>query len=469
MSNVIVRAQKEVFLATNYWQNGIASKFITNAMKELSRRAGERGDKIIMKIIYDRGNPKQLLEPHYNVGEKEYTGKNVGLPHPSEIPNIDLQVINYHQPMLGTFHAKYMVVDRNIAILQSNNIQDNDNVEMMVHLEGPIVDSLYDMALISWHKALDPVLPSYNSPAARGGLGSFGERHTAMFTSGATLRGSSVVMDTSKMTPRQAYGRDGSPIHQPGAVDPSVDGPSDYKHRTDIVTGPTTTHSVTHPHPDSGPDKVVNGHEEHGNLVNGSTKDIQNGASDLVAEKFLGGGDQVIPQSQIQEPSRQDHPLPEHMTDDPHYDDDIAGEVARVQTAVSPKTDMTRMRAVTKHLNHTTNEGFEGSAPECPTGEEMTPYIPHPAHEPFPIAMVCRPPYGPPNHKSVSNPQNAAWLSALRNAQKNIFIQSPTLNAAPLVPAIIAACERGIDVYCYICLGYNDTVRISRPLASCTC
>jgi hypothetical protein len=30
---------------------------------------------------------------------------------------------------------------------------------MMVHLEGPIVDSFYDMALLSWANAMDPPLP----------------------------------------------------------------------------------------------------------------------------------------------------------------------------------------------------------------------------------------------------------------------------------------------------------------------
>jgi hypothetical protein len=123
------------------------------------------------------------------------------------------------------------------------------------------------------------------------------------------------------------------------------------------------------------------------------------------------------------------------------------------------------MEAITRHLNHTTNQGFKGTAPPFAPGEEMTPYIPHPTHEPFPIAMVNRPPYGAPNHKSVVNPQNAAWLAGLHHAQKNVFIQSPTLNAEPLVPAIIAACERGIDVFCYICLGYNDTVRFHPPYA----
>lgn len=77
-----------------------------------------------------------------------------------------MQVINYHRPIFGTFHAKFMIVDRRVALLQSNNIQDNDNLEMMVRVEGAIVDSLYDTALISWGKALEPPLPMLDSPAA---------------------------------------------------------------------------------------------------------------------------------------------------------------------------------------------------------------------------------------------------------------------------------------------------------------
>jgi phosphatidylserine/phosphatidylglycerophosphate/cardiolipin synthase-like enzyme len=136
MSNCIVRAEKEVFLATNYWQASNASTLITNALRELSRRAGERGQKVVVKIIYDRGNPKQILDNHQDVSATDYTAKvyqpkallfstnrkqNVKLPNPEELPHLDMQVVNYHRPVFGTFHCKYMVVDRRIAILSSNN------------------------------------------------------------------------------------------------------------------------------------------------------------------------------------------------------------------------------------------------------------------------------------------------------------------------------------------------------------
>jgi hypothetical protein len=38
---------------------------------------------------------------------------------------------------------------------------------MMVHLEGPIVDAMYDTLLISWHKHLEPALPMIGRPAAK--------------------------------------------------------------------------------------------------------------------------------------------------------------------------------------------------------------------------------------------------------------------------------------------------------------
>lgn len=92
-------------------------------------------------------------------------GGKVKLPAASEIPNVDLRVINFHRPVFGTFHAKFTVIDRRVALIQSSNIQDNDNLEMLAHIEGPIVDSFYDSALLSWGKAPDPPFPLLDSPA----------------------------------------------------------------------------------------------------------------------------------------------------------------------------------------------------------------------------------------------------------------------------------------------------------------
>lgn len=78
----------------------------------------------LCRTVYDRGNAQQVIAPHQAVDVKTYTGDKVKLPAPEDIPGCDLQVQNYHQPPVGTFHSKYMVVDRKVAILNSNNIQD---------------------------------------------------------------------------------------------------------------------------------------------------------------------------------------------------------------------------------------------------------------------------------------------------------------------------------------------------------
>jgi len=371
MAKIITQAEKEILLATNYWKDGEATKILTNAMKELSRRAGERGTRVVMKLIYDRGSIAQILEPHQIVTEKVYTGTGIGLPARHEIPNIDLDVMNYHRPALGTFHAKFMIVDRKLALLQSNNIQDNDNMEMMIHLEGPVVDSLYDMAVISWHRKLEPPLPCLNS-------------------------------------------RPGGGVSRKDNGDPIQ---------------PQQTHFV-------------------GYKANEEATGVSSNENMPIKDE-----DVPVTQLSVQTPLESHGPLAGCTSDESQ-----PAEVARVQESASPSLDQSRMQGVSNRLNHTTNVGFQGDAPECTPGSEMAPYVIHAAQEPYPMALVNRPPYAPPTQKSLSVPQNEAWLSALRNATRSVFIQSPTLNAEPLRPAIVEACERGIDVSCYICLGYNDLV-----------
>ncbi|KAJ3008830.1 hypothetical protein HKX48_008321 [Thoreauomyces humboldtii] len=364
MANLIARAETEVFLATNYWLFSDSTTFITNALRELSRRAGERGARVVVKIMYDRGSPKQAFNQHLEVSEKDWLAAAVRLPPAAEIPNIDLEVVNYHQPILGTFHAKFLVVDRRIACIGSNNIQDNANFEMLTHLEGPIVDSFYDMCLISWHNAMKPPLPLAGKPAA---------------------------LQTSTSLDQSSH----------GAMFDSAGGFL----RNDLLA--------------------------------------RNPGSELVNEEK---------RERVGEMR-----LPLHTAKDEHYDVDIASEVMRIQSAMTARTGESEVDVISRHLNWKKHVDLKGDAPEPEAGNEFIPYIPHPAHKPFPIAMVCRKPWGTPNHNLVNVPQNAAFISALRNATHNVFIQTPNLNAKRLIPEIIAAVKRKIKVTYIMCLGYNDS------------
>ncbi|CAP80819.1 Pc12g11920 [Penicillium rubens Wisconsin 54-1255] len=336
LANCIVRAEHEVFLGTNFWIHSDASTLVTNAIRELSKRAGERGQKIVMKMIYDRGDPRQAWENRLSVHEDQYVGGKVKLPAASEIPNVDLRVINFHRPVFGTFHAKFTVIDRRVALIQSSNIQDNDNLEMLAHIEGPIVDSFYDSALLSWGKAPDPPFPLLDSPAR------------------------------------------GAPIPC---------------------------------------------HEENNDGI-----PIENG----------------------------DTALPEHTITSPHYDIDFEQEARRVNDCVHPRGDETRTQAVSRHLNTTIQPKTTGDAPDSDQDNMFNPYMILPRHEPLAMALVNREPFGSPNHSSIYTPQNAAWLSAINHAQHSIFIQTPNMNAEPLLEPLLNSVRRGVVVSCYLCLGYND-------------
>jgi phosphatidylserine/phosphatidylglycerophosphate/cardiolipin synthase-like enzyme len=68
-----------------------------------------------------------------------------------------------------------------------------------------------------------------------------------------------------------------------------------------------------------------------------------------------------------------------------------------------------------------------------------------------------------PGHQDIRNPQNAAWLAGFRYAKKRVLIQTPTLNARPIVRAIKQTCRRGVEVVLLLDLGFNDQGEYSVP------
>ncbi|KAJ1024134.1 hypothetical protein NDA16_002973 [Ustilago loliicola] len=122
-------------------------------------------DRIVVKLMWDRG--PQTLADLFRLRKPVPPAmwKTNGLPTQDEIPNLLMEILNYHRPLMGTFHAKLLIVDRQVALINSNNIQDRPNIEACIRLEGDIVNSVYDHALISWGNRLQPALPCLSAPA----------------------------------------------------------------------------------------------------------------------------------------------------------------------------------------------------------------------------------------------------------------------------------------------------------------
>ncbi|TQV90889.1 IQ calmodulin-binding protein [Cordyceps javanica] len=348
-ANMIASAEREVFFVTCAWSPSLAQRLIRGALLELSRRAGARNQRVKAHFMYDSAGLSNLTDSHSRVKEGSYTGKSVGLPAPDEIPNVDLEVMNLHTIPLGTLHSKFCVVDGRYAAIMSNNMADNDNLEMMVHLEGPIVESVRDTALITWYEQLKEVHP------------------------------------------------------------PSVD--------------------AAHP--------------------SDSSTVFQNGSLKPQEAPRISNGNHAVPPGETS-------PLPVHMPDEPHFDIHIADEIARLQNNYQPRPGESFVSASNRILNLAIKKPIPPSAPDFAEQDQMTPYIETTTEQPVPMALVSRPPYGRFGSKNALVPQNEAWLSLIRNAKRDIFIQTPDLNAAPLLPEIVAALGRGVETTIYTCFGYND-------------
>lgn len=348
-ANLIASAEREVLFVTCAWSPSVAQRLVRGALLELSRRSGDSGRRVKARLMYDAAGLSNLSDSRHKLSQKAITAKSMGLPGPDEIPHVDLEVMSVHTIPLGTLHSKFCVVDGKVAAVMSNNMADNDNLEMMVHLEGPIVESIRDSAIITWYEQMNETNPQ--------------------FESGAT----------------------------------------------------------------SGDD----------------VKTLQNGSHDQ-KEALEAAAPPSLPFA------AEAAQLPIHTPEDPHFDVSIVDEALRVQRSYQPNDGESHVQAANRILNLATKKPIQPTGPDFTDDEAMTPYIMTQTQQPVPMALVSRPPYGPFNSKNGYVPQNEAWLSLIRNAQRDVFIQTPDLNAAPLPSEIVAALERGVTVTIYTCFGYND-------------
>ena len=74
MANLIVRAEKEVILITCSWSPSVASKLISDALRELSSRAGQRNERVSVKVMYDKAGAANFINNRQSVKPEVYSG-----------------------------------------------------------------------------------------------------------------------------------------------------------------------------------------------------------------------------------------------------------------------------------------------------------------------------------------------------------------------------------------------------------
>ncbi|BEJ15410.1 hypothetical protein CspHIS471_0500150 [Cutaneotrichosporon sp. HIS471] len=159
IADLVVNASVEILLSSPRWEGG-AARVLTDALRELSRRVvAARRAPVVVKVMI--GAPTN----------QDIVGSELGafaLPASAELPGVNLQV--RRGPC-----ASVAVIDRQIAVLTTAAVHDGSGLEMMAQYEGPVVQSLYDVALLAWWGPMVPDLPLLRSPPQHPAIGEAGQ------------------------------------------------------------------------------------------------------------------------------------------------------------------------------------------------------------------------------------------------------------------------------------------------------
>ena len=387
----IVHAETEVLLATNFWEKSESVTIIGQALRMLSKRAENDNRTVVVKLMIDHPTKENLVHYHSILPVEKWPDYDIPLPH--EIPHLSLEVNNYHRMIMGTFHAKFLIVDRRLALINSNNIQDRPNLEMMSHFEGDIVNSFYDTFLISWWVPFQPnlvCLKDANSSTNK--QFQFGINNSRVLSIKEPLQ---QAIARARLRLRSHLENDNFNVylHAPLALQETSKETSPIENRFSAVALQA----------------LVQHRKDHSPAV------LVKATSGLTGAVV---GYDLTPRSES--------PLTRHLN-------------KSSKSAQHTKPDENLTDDELNQLAH-----------------DFSPFIFHQEHQPVPMALVNRLPHGTPGHVDTANPQDAAWMGAFRYATKSIFIQSPTLNASAAIDGILSACRRGVRVILWLDLGFND-------------
>lgn len=143
LGKIIEQAEREILFVMSYWEGKSLSAAIVNRS---IRKAIAKRPEIKIRIIVDNGTWENVLENVRTIPPEKWR-KVLGLRAPK---GSDIAVKSAHVPLLGTMHAKFLVVDGKTMVLCSNNIQDRPNAELAVSMEGPVCISFQDVFARLW-------------------------------------------------------------------------------------------------------------------------------------------------------------------------------------------------------------------------------------------------------------------------------------------------------------------------------
>ncbi|KAF2488511.1 hypothetical protein BU16DRAFT_553925 [Lophium mytilinum] len=163
-------AESEVIFITCFWARSSSLSQLSDTLRALSVRAEARGGwKLRVRIgLSSLSLFQKLFQPHTVRGQTYPPStwvKKFGLPSPSELKGLDLEIKSVFLLPFSVMHPKFIIVDRKKVFLPSCNVSWESWFEGCIELSGPVVSQFVRFWSEFWaQNDFDRSLPPPPSP-----------------------------------------------------------------------------------------------------------------------------------------------------------------------------------------------------------------------------------------------------------------------------------------------------------------
>ena len=170
----IACAESEIIFATCYWARSTSLAKLSHTLRLLSSKALQQGgSKIRVRIGFSSLSVFQKLFHTPSISGKIYPPdtwtKKLGLPSPSELQGLDLEIKSIFLLPFSVMHPKFIIIDRKKVFLPSCNVSWEAWFEGCVELSGPIVQKFVQFWEEFWSndkRSLPDTLTAISTPAS---------------------------------------------------------------------------------------------------------------------------------------------------------------------------------------------------------------------------------------------------------------------------------------------------------------
>ncbi|KAF2022401.1 phospholipase D/nuclease [Aaosphaeria arxii CBS 175.79] len=155
----------ELILVTCFWAQSESLQTLNKVLRTLSEKAIHRGtEKIRVRLCFSSLSLFQKLFHKQSVAGQTYDqstwAKKLGLPSPDSLGGLDLQIKSVFILPFSVMHPKFIIIDRERAVLPSCNISWEEWFEGAVTLSGPIIEQFLHFYSSFWVRHKLPPLSS---------------------------------------------------------------------------------------------------------------------------------------------------------------------------------------------------------------------------------------------------------------------------------------------------------------------